>query len=168
MYPIDMKTICIYGDNRHETFTKTRIACRGIVLQDGKLLLSREERVDWWLIPGGGLEEGEDCVSCCVREVEEETGYRVRPIREFLVMEEYYEEWRYVSHYFICEITGEGRQALTEQEKKRGLVPKRLPLSDALLIFAKHQDFAGISEEKRGSYLREYTALCTYMEDCAE
>lgn len=160
-----MKTIAIYGDNRHETFQKTRIGCRGIVLRDGKLLLSREEISDWWLIPGGGLEEGEDLPSCCVREVEEETGYLVEPIGQFLVMEEFYEEWRYVSHYFVCELCGEGEQNLTEQEKKRGLIPQWLPIEEALSIFAKHQDYAESSEEKRGSYLREYTALCAFLRD---
>lgn len=31
-----MKTISIYGDNRFETYTKVRTACRGIVVRDGK------------------------------------------------------------------------------------------------------------------------------------
>ena len=32
-----MKEITIYGDNRHEKATKSRIACRGILIRDGKL-----------------------------------------------------------------------------------------------------------------------------------
>jgi len=31
-----MKTIDIYGENRFETYTKTREACRGIVIREGK------------------------------------------------------------------------------------------------------------------------------------
>ena len=49
-----MKTINIYGDNRFETFTKTRTACRGIVIADEKILLSYATKIDQWDIPGGG------------------------------------------------------------------------------------------------------------------
>jgi hypothetical protein len=30
-------------------------------------------------------------------------------------------------------------------------------------MFSRHQDYADVSEEKRGSYLREYTALLEYI-----
>lgn len=158
-----MPTLEIIGSNSHPTFTKTRIACRGIVVRNGMLLLSRETVTDWWLIPGGGLERDETVEECCIREVREETGYTVRPVTQFLTLHEYYEEWRYTSHYFICEVQGEGEPSLTEAEQKRGLAPEWLPLEEALSIFAKHRDYASTSEEKRGSYLREYTALCEFL-----
>ena len=37
-----MKELDILGDNRFETFSKTRTGCRGIVVNDGKILASRE------------------------------------------------------------------------------------------------------------------------------
>ena len=48
---------------------------------------------------------------------------------------------------------------LTEAEKERGLEPQWVPFNEAIDLFSHHQDYAKISEEKRGSYLREYTAL---------
>ena len=69
-----MKEIEISGANRFETFARTRGAGRGIIVRDGKILLSHETVSGWWLVPGGGMEEGETAESCCVREVEEETG----------------------------------------------------------------------------------------------
>ena len=30
-------------------------------------------------------------------------------------------------------------------------------------IFSRHQEYADVNEEKRGSYLREYTALQEYI-----
>ena len=84
-----MKEMDILGVNRFETYSKTRIGCRGIVIQDGNLLVSREEISDYWMLPGGGLENGETLSECCAREVLEETGYLVEPIEEFLVMNEY-------------------------------------------------------------------------------
>ena len=74
-----MKEIDILGANRFETFSKTRVGCRGVVIQDGKLLVSREEVSDYWMLPGGGLEENETPAECCVREILEETGYIVEP-----------------------------------------------------------------------------------------
>ena len=158
-----MKTVEILGANRFETFSKTRAGSRAVIVRDGMILLSHETVTGWWLIPGGGLEEGETPEACCIRETEEETGFIVKPLRPFLTLYEYYEEYRYISHYFLCEIKGAGRMRLTDAEKRRGLEPKWLPLEDAVRIFSRHQEYAGVSEEQRGSYLREYTALQAYM-----
>lgn len=159
-----MKEIEILGANRFETFTKTRTGCRAVILREGKILLSHETGTGWWLVPGGGLEPGETPEECCIREVEEETGVLVKPLRQFLTLYEYYEEYRYISHYFICEITGQGQMRLTENEAARGLEPAWLPLSEAIELFSKHQSYADTNEEKRGSYQREYTALTEFLQ----
>ena len=158
-----MKTVEILGANRFETFTKTRAGSRAIIVRNGKILLSHETNSGWWLVPGGGAEGDETPEACCVREVEEETGLIVRPVRQFLTLYEYYEEYRYISHYFICEVTGSGQMRLTEAEVRRGVTPQWLPLQEAVDIFSRHQSYADVSEEKRGSYLREYTALQEYL-----
>ena len=97
-----MREIEILGANRFETFTKTRAGSRAVIVRDGMILLSHETVSGWWLIPGGGMEEGETPEACCVRDTEEETGLIVRPLRQFLTMYEYYEEYRYIGWYFIC------------------------------------------------------------------
>ena len=158
-----MKTVEILGANRFETFTKTRAGSRAIIVRDGKILLSHETNSGWWLVPGGGVEGDETPEACCVREVEEETGLIVRPVRQFLTLFEYYEEYRYISHYFLCEVTGSGQMRLTEAEVRRGARPQWLPIQEAVDIFSRHQSYADVSEEKRGSYLREYTALLEYL-----
>ena len=160
-----MKEIEISGANRFDAFTKTRVGSRALILRDGRILLSHETRSGWWLIPGGGMEEGETPEMCCKREAEEETGYIVQPLREFLTLYEYYEEYRYISHYFVCEVTGQGQMNLTDAEKKRGLEPEWILLQDAIDLFSHHQDYAEVSEEQRGSYLREFTALQEYVKN---
>ena len=162
-----MKEIEISGANRFDTFTKTRSGSRAVIIRDGMILLSHETVSGWWLVPGGGVEEGETPEMCCKREVEEETGYMVQPLKQFLTLYEYYEEYRYISHYFICNITGRGQMNLTDAEKKRGLEPQWISLQNAINLFSHHQDFADVSEEKRGSYLREYTALQEYMQQAS-
>ena len=158
-----MKTLEILGANRFDTYTKTRDGCRAVIIRDGRILLSHETVSGWWLIPGGGMEDGETPEECVVREVREETGMIVRPKEQFLTIYEYYEEYRYTSHYFVCEVTGEGKLHLTDEEKRRGLVPEWLPLQEAIDLFSKHESYAEVSEEKRGSYQREYMALSEYM-----
>ena len=159
-----MKIINIYGDNKYEKSTKYRGACRGIALKEDKILLTYEVNTDQWFIPGGGLENGETNKECCVRELAEETGYVVDVKEQFLTINEYYEEWHFISHYFICEVVGETKRALTERELKVGLEPRWISLNEAIEIFSKHQDYADEDEMKRGAYLREYKALLSYLE----
>ena len=159
-----MKTIDILGANRFDTYTKTRDGSRAVIVQDGKILLTHELNSGWWLLPGGGTEEGETPEDCVIREGEEETGYIVRPVRQFLIMHEYYEEYRYSGYFFICEVTGKGQMNLTDVEKQRGIQPEWIPLEEAIDLFSKHESYADVSEEKRGAYQREYIALCEYME----
>ena len=159
-----MKTVEIIGANAHEHFEKTRIACRGIIIENGQILLTYEENTDQWFIPGGGLEGDETLAQCCIRELAEETGFLVNVGEHFLTLEEYYAEWRYESHYFVCERVGETERKLTEGEKKAGLVPRWIDLSAAVETFSRHQEYAQISEMKRGGYLREYKALLAFLE----
>ena len=163
-----MKELEILGANRFESFTRTRAGSRAVVMRDGLILLTHECNSGWWLVPGGGVEGNETPEACCVREVEEETGLIVRPLRQFLTLYEYYEEYRYISHYFVCEAAGVGRMRLTDAEARRGATPQWLPLQQAIDIFSRHQSYAAVSEEQRGAYLREYTALQAFLEDQAE
>jgi 8-oxo-dGTP diphosphatase len=57
------------------------VAAYALCVRDGQLLLSRSPAPDGgppeWVLPGGGMEHGEDPYDTVLREVEEETGYRV-------------------------------------------------------------------------------------------
>ena len=54
-----MKTLEIIGDNHFEKWTKHRIAARGIVISEDKILLTYEKSTDIYNIPGGGAEANE-------------------------------------------------------------------------------------------------------------
>ena len=157
-----MKTIEILGENRFPEQTRTRVACRGVVVSGGNILLTYEVNTDQYFIPGGGLEGAESLEECCKRELAEETGYVVKPLSKYLTIHEYYEEWFFVSHYFICEAIGETARELTEREAEAGLEPRWVPLKDAIEIFSKHQEYAAEDEMKRGAYLREFEALLNF------
>ncbi|MBP5605256.1 MAG: NUDIX domain-containing protein [Ruminiclostridium sp.] len=154
-----MKTIEIIGDNYFGKWTGSHTSCRAVIIKDNNLLLSYETKTDQWMLPGGGLEEGESEKECVIREITEETGYITRPSECLLEIDEYYEDQKFVNRYFSGEITGTACQHLTEREKEAGMEPRWLPLDDILLIFSKHSDYTDTDEMRRGMYLREYTAL---------
>lgn len=60
---------------------KSRVAAYAVCVRDGQLLLARSPAADGlgseWVLPGGGMEHGEDPLDTVVRELDEETGYRV-------------------------------------------------------------------------------------------
>lgn len=135
---------------------KKRISSRGIVIENGRILLSYEKNTGVYMSPGGGLEEGESLDDCCIRELREETGYEVKPIKRFVVINEYCFETLYISNYFICERVGKSEQALTEIEVEHGITPVWVEIDKAFEIFgayeSKREDIASL-------YLREFTVL---------
>lgn len=157
-----IETIHQYGRLYSETPEKIRIGSRGFLIKNGKILLSHELNTGVYLIPGGGNEGSETDEECCVRELREETGYEVKPLKEILVIYEHFREILYVSHYFVCEIIGKGAQILTESEIEHGVQPEWVDIEKALEIFGAYADYAEIDEEIEGQYRREYTAIKQY------
>jgi 8-oxo-dGTP pyrophosphatase MutT (NUDIX family) len=51
-----------------------RVAVRALIIQNGKILLVKEDSDGWWALPGGGVEHGEPIKVTLAREVEEELG----------------------------------------------------------------------------------------------
>ena len=157
-----MKIIEIFGENRYEKYEKIREGCRGIIIKNGKILLSYEKKIDQYLIPGGGLETGETLEECCIREMAEETGSLVDPHTHYLTLEEYYHEYYFKSHYFVCELLGECQMSLTDTESELGLEPRWLDFDEAYRIFSDYEKYKDTDEMRHGAYYREMLALLEY------
>ena len=87
-----------------------RTAVRGIIEREGKYLVIFSKYGDY-KFPGGGMESGETLRDTLIREVQEETGYHVKPdsIKEGLkVLEKRKGEIEDImemeSYYFFCEV----------------------------------------------------------------
>jgi ADP-ribose pyrophosphatase YjhB (NUDIX family) len=100
-----------------------RLQARAVVINDlGEALLIRHEdavpadpnepdRLSYWVVPGGKLEEGESFADCAARETEEETGIGgLMLLRELPLIRKplrYAEGMRMmVAHYFLFKCTG--------------------------------------------------------------
>ena len=58
-------------------------AAGGVIVDgDGRVLVAHRPRYDDWSLPKGKADPGESDEDCAVREVEEETGWRCRLVRE--------------------------------------------------------------------------------------
>jgi 8-oxo-dGTP pyrophosphatase MutT (NUDIX family) len=62
-----------------EITNKLRVAAYALCVTDGRILLARWVGPDGkrWTLPGGGIDHGEDPYEAVIREVDEETGYRI-------------------------------------------------------------------------------------------
>ena len=55
----------------------TEIAVNVAVLQNNKILLTQRDDFETWILPGGGVEDGESIAQAAIRETKEETGLDV-------------------------------------------------------------------------------------------
>ena len=158
-----MKNLQLINDDFTGQINRLRHTGRGIVISDGKVLLSCETKYNKYMIPGGGVEGEESYAECCEREILEETGMKVRAIEEYMEIEELFLDWRFISHYFVCELVEDTcKQHLTEGEKEAGYKPVWMNVDEAIKMFSEYEKFHKTAIEDYGLYKREYLALKEY------
>lgn len=84
-----------------------RVSSRAIIIEDNKLLTMFRRKIkndgsvkEYYVIPGGGLEEGETLEENVIRELKEEFNVDIEIIK-FLGTEEYEDT---IANYFLCKI----------------------------------------------------------------
>lgn len=154
-------TICPEGHNREIKYM--REASRAVIIRGGEVLTSHEVLSGVWSLPGGGLEDGESSEECCVREVLEETGYKVSIADWFLTVLEFYDEAIYINKFYICEIIGEGERKPTKYEIDVGERPEWIGIDQLLPILEKHRSTDEREDESHRVHLRELTVLEEYV-----
>ena len=125
-----------------------RSTAKALVVHEGKVLLNRSHdqwNGDYYSLPGGGQNRFEMMEDAVRREVLEETGYAVRPVRLLAVSEEIWDDPELrekhpkyahrIAHIFLCALENPARQEATEPDF--GVVETEwVPLEkvDALLL----------------------------------
>ena len=98
-----------------------RVSSRAIIIEDGKLLAMFRRKVkkdssikEYYVIPGGGLEDGETLEENVIRELKEEFNVDIEVVK-FLGTEEYDDT---IANYFLCKIVN-GTPKLVGEELER-------------------------------------------------
>jgi len=109
----------------------------GALIFDGSRILlverAREPLKGWWSLPGGVLEPGELLQDAVVREVREETGLSVEPIKVIEVFEriirdaEGRPEYHYVLVDYLCRIVSGTLAASDDAAKAQWFTLEQLP-----------------------------------------
>ena len=81
---------------------------KALILQNGRfLVLQRSDMVEkCWDLPGGGMEFGETAEETVVREVKEETGLVIKPIRLLDTWNSVGENHQFTGVIFLCHLEG--------------------------------------------------------------
>jgi 8-oxo-dGTP pyrophosphatase MutT (NUDIX family) len=80
-----------------------RPSAYGVILYDGKLLVAKARYTQKYVLPGGGINPGEEIIAALMREVREETSIQVE-VGEFLHFETdffYYDPLDLAIHGFL-------------------------------------------------------------------
>jgi ADP-ribose pyrophosphatase YjhB (NUDIX family) len=86
-----------------------------ILIRGDRILMAQRGKTPlkgWWSLPGGALETGELLVDGIRREVREETGLEVKPVRMFQIFERIMRdsagavEYHYVLVDYLCRVVG--------------------------------------------------------------
>jgi len=105
-----------------------------LIFDRGKILLverGKEPLKGYWSLPGGVLEIGETLEQGIVREVREETGLEVEPLKLLEIFERIIRdshgapEYHYVLIDYICRVTG-GSLRAADDASRVAWVPRRL------------------------------------------
>jgi 8-oxo-dGTP diphosphatase len=102
-----------------------RIGVSALIFQEEQILLAHRRDIDWWNLPGGGMEVGETVEEAICREVREETGLEVEV--EYLVGVYSKPQKQEVVLTFRCRITGGILSPTEESRECRFFAPEALP-----------------------------------------
>ncbi len=149
-----------YSEGLEEIY---RIAVRGIILSNGKLLMIESDDGEL-KFPGGGTETGENDIQTLIRETSEETGFTIIPetIQEFGEIDEkrlaFYENkiWHQINRYYFCRIYNKQSEcSYSENEKAHGFKPVWYSLDEAVDFIENKL----IQNGKQSCKEREYNVL---------
>ena len=103
---------------------KLRKAARAIIFdEDGRVALIHVSKHDYYMLPGGGIENGEDARNGLNREITEELGCKIEIISEIGRAEVYFDRWskKQVDYCYTARVIGsDNNKNLTSFESEEG------------------------------------------------
>lgn len=129
----DVETDKVRGLFARETgYATPKVDVRGVVFQDGKILLVRERLDGAWALPGGWADIGLSPKEVAVKELKEEAGLDVRAVRLLGVLDKKFHDhppspWHVYKMFVLCEILGGELQAGMETLQADFFAENELP-----------------------------------------
>jgi len=80
-----------------------------IVVHEGRVLLVKQhtsQGQDFWIVPGGGLKPDEGMLDCARREIAEETGLEVEPVRLLYIGDFFKGDKHIVDTFWLGKVVG--------------------------------------------------------------
>lgn len=122
-----------------------------------RVLAIKRRDVPVWVLPGGGIEEGETPEKAVIREVFEETGFHVS-IKRKVGMYTPVNKLASLTHVFECKIE-KGEQRTGKETKDIGFFPfKNLPQ----IFFSVHADMLSDALMKKPEIINKKLSQVTY------
>lgn len=123
--------------SKYEKFRK-RLAVRSIVIDgDKNIALAYVSSHDYYKIPGGGVDEGEDVLEALHRECLEESGVHIKEIKELGYIIDINSIWALIqeSYCYISVVDGQKKPPkFTKKERQKGFELHWVPLKKVIHV----------------------------------
>lgn len=139
-----------------------QIRVTGVLIENGEILLVKQRLSEkrGWSLPGGRLEQGESLASGLCREMQEETGLLVRPVKLLYLCDSARSGFRLVHISFLLERIG-GALTLPTNEFDQN------PISDVRFVPLARLEEYGFSSRFRQLAQEGFPGCGSYMGDKA-
>ena len=131
-----------------------RQAARAVVFdKEGRIGLLNVKNHNYYKLPGGGIEKGEDIKTALDRECEEELGVKIEVLKEIGSVIEYRKKWKVkqISYCFIAKTNSEKKASnFTDREKDDGFEPVWVEPKEALKLLSQK-----LTTDYQGKFIEE-------------
>ncbi len=135
---------------------KHRISSGAVVVVDDRVLLVRhckKDSYDFWVAPGGGIIDEEDIYSAAVREVVEETGLTVNPVKPVYLEQFYQPGLQHIKTWVLCEYLA-GEISVAAHEAVREHIVEAQFMDEAQVVGLKKPVFPDLFKQQFWSDLK--------------
>jgi len=146
----------IQGDNHHTSEPEKR-AVRAVIVQGSSIILMHVSSSNTYVLPGGGVHEGETLEAALKREVLEETGFEINHYEYVTTIDEYHDTMTRRHHIYRVTIGNTKNPiSMTQEEHDLSMRMVCLPLEEAIhrMAFSK-----GTHPYSEAIQLRDFIAL---------